>query len=256
MQGSFVVPDAFGSADVELLGLSDADILVVISQSCDVIHCSFDVEPFVELLPLRRIALNDLEGNNTFGKNPRVLDLEEVTDGEKRAFRCAIREKIKLPRKYLLGKHPKGTIGETNIQVLADWTARRYTRPAFPDEFNERRRPALRKLKSTMKQASLDVTAVYVRLSSYDELPPDEPYKVILIATVLPEVAEDFTLFERAQKATEEVRKALNACDGINVVTAETRSEDDVSLAERRLLQKFEFEDISLRFGGPSAPPE
>ena len=72
------------------------NFLIVISQSCDVVCASYEIEPSVELHIGRPIE--HIDGNNSFGKNPRVLDLETTIKDEPRTLRILDHQRKRIPR--------------------------------------------------------------------------------------------------------------------------------------------------------------
>ena len=52
------------------------------------------------------------------------------------------------------------------------------------------------------------------------------------------------------------IEAELDNCDGIDVVQSELRSESQVSLAELRLLKRWDFDDLTLRDDDPDAIPK
>lgn len=241
-QGSILAPDDL-RGDVRP-NVGTGDFFVVISQSCDVICESFDAEPFVELHVARRI--DEVDGNNAHGKNPRVLDFLHEANGERASLRCKDSERFRVDRRCLLGLEPSGKLSEFNTSLLANWTGHRFTRPAFPDEFNRRLgtvRAALARV-AAGRDGTL-VTAVFVGLSDPGELAPDEPYRVLVLGTMLADL--DPQQAASGNQVVAKIADVLGSANGIDVLDYETRSEDAVSLAEARELLRLPFDYVTVR---------
>lgn len=253
LQGSILRADDLSADNLEAQP-GDGDLLIVISQSCDVVCGSFELEPLLEIHVARHIET--VNGNNTYGKNPRVLDFSETVDGNLRHYRCRDSERCRIDRKVLRGTKPGGQLSDLTTRLLPGWTANRFTRAALPDEFNRRRARANDTIANIAKKAAVSLTSVYVVLNEDFELAPGEIYHVLLLGTVLPETAADPVEFGTAAKATADIAAALRACPGIEVLDLDTRSEDDVSLTERRQMLRLELDYISFREGAPTDPDD
>lgn len=243
MQGAVLPPTACKSGDLNGLDFADEDLLIVISQSCDI---ASDDEHDVEVHVARAIAAVD--GNNTHRKNPRTLDLDTEIAGVRRLLRISQAERRRVPRKRLAKAEPAGVLPEPHVQMLARWTAARYTRPALPDAFNERRRAARERVAKAAKRGGVDVSGVYVALNSELELPDDEPYEIFVLGTVPHDVAVDPRRWKTACAAVNEIVEALRG-PGIVVVEADTRSEANVSLEDIKQFARLELDYMSERGG-------
>lgn len=230
----------------EGIALGDEDITIVVSQSCDVICESIAAEPFVDVQIGRPILV--LDGNNTYGKNPRVIDFENGDSPDVRCYRCVDAERRRLDRKLLRGGLPVGALAPKTIRLLANWTGRRYTRPALPDEFNRRRKIVSQQVARIGREFAQEIASFYVVLNEDSELEPDESYVIFLIGTAMADVASDPAKFARATKAVALMAAALNG-NGISVVEALAKSEDDVSLTDVREMIRLDLDYISIRGG-------
>jgi len=250
-QGAVFQPTAIGKALADF-NLEEQDVLIIVSQSCDVVNDSFDSEPFVEVQVAKSII--NIDGNHSHGKHPRILDIRCTLDDVPRCFRIYDRERRRFNRRLLLGRLPSAVLPVDTVRLLANWTARRYTRPALPDEFNRRRKSREKAAAKIATEYAEDVSAFYVVLNEDRELSVDEPYEIFLIGTALAEIAADSGRFERISKAVAALSDVLNA-NGIVVVGGVARSEDSVSLTEVREMIRLDFDYISLREEGNDCDP-
>lgn len=233
--------------------LGDYDIVIVISQSCDVVHGSFEVEPLVEVLIGRTIPEDQVDGNFTWGKNPRTIDFEAEVCGKTRWYRCRISEKSTLGRRVLTRSFPSEALPQPTCGVLARWVAKRYTRAALPDAFNERVRRMDERIKRLMVRDGKLITHVYLSLDTEEELPPNRPYRVIMRATALPEVLEDRELTGKLSAAVLGLKSLLNECDGVEVLDAELESEVEITLHDLSSgqLRRWDYDYLSYRARTP-----
>lgn len=254
-QGSVLTPHDFSEfPEIAPLSLDEHDLLIVASQSCDAVCPSLDDEPDVDVIVARRIE--SVDGSNTFGKNPRKYDFEWSGS----AYRCLMREKLSLKRIACQDKAPSSQLPLDVVEDIARWLARRYDRSAFPDAFNERRKGMKEKMRKGAKKGVTFLSGIYIALSPRDrELSEGESYAAILLFTVPVDVANDRDRLESAVSAATAIQSALRACPGIDLPddVVDVRSEADVSLAERRMVQRLDvdFDDLTMRFGGPAAVP-
>lgn len=251
-QGSILDLSQLPATDVEP-PFEAGTLPIVISQSCDVIHDSFDEEPKVDLLLARPIEV--VEGNFTDGKNPRTFDFVRKVGLSDEAYRCFIREKMQSDRRILLGKLPIDRIDDDIILALKRWVGKRYTRAALPTKFNDRARPCIDTIKAILKRNS-EITGIYLSLSSDEELPDGSPYGLILTTTVLPKTKADENAFDRVIRATSKISEALNACNGLEIMEATPKSEEYVTLYDLRDMDLWDYDYLSVRAGSilPSEP--
>ena len=250
-QGSVVSPDSLAA-----LGYPTHDVAILVNQDCDVVQ-STDVEPEVELiLGQRRHAPRP---DCPFGRNPRELDLLLTNEAGAVSFR--IRDRVSVSKESLSAHRPSSAmLDPVERRTLARWIAKRYTRPAWPDAFNERLGHVEDRLERLFKnEASIPISAILVMLDPPDEeLPDGEDYQVAVWLTV--EVGSQLDSVAAKRAATFEVRLAeiLRSCAGINLREIETRSEADVSLDDLRHFRRFDrdYRSVAPKPGGKMAPSE
>jgi len=141
---------------------------------------------------------------------------------------------------------PLGALSAPIVQLLANWTGKRYTRPAFPDEFNRRRKACAQIVAKSARECAHDISSFYIILKQDRELLDDEMYEIILIGTVMANIATDPTRFGRAVNGVSAIAKAFTG-SGITVIEATTRSEDEVSLTDVRGMLRLDLNYVSVR---------
>ena len=231
-------------------------MIVVVSQDCDVVHRSFEAEPFVEVLVAREITAPEKKESLLFhGKNPRRVQFQVDTRSGQSLYEINICEKCTLDRRLLLDKEPDSTVAlEANtIRMLANWVAKRYTRAGFPDAFNSRCKRLLSQIPKVQRADGHLITGIFLRLSTDQELPSNENYQVILRATAPPEVLRDPEQEKACMKLVDAIAEALDGCEGVQVLDHELVSEEDFSLVDLRETMRWDFEFLSFSDGTAEA---
>lgn len=87
-------------------------------------------------------------------------------------------------------------------------------------------------------------------MSSWDELPLETEYKVILRATARKADLEDANVEEDLAAVVVKLVQAMNACEGVTIIDAELVSEADFTLDDLRTFERWDF-DFRSRGGEP-----
>jgi hypothetical protein len=92
-----------------------------------------------------------------------------------------------------------------------------------------------------------DVSGVYARLDTTEELDDSKVYRIILRVVVTPEACEDVDREKRALGIVSEIRKLLAQCSGINVEDADVASESEITLQDLRNqnMVRWDFDYLS-----------
>ncbi len=231
------------------------ELFIVVSHDCDVTNSSLEAEPYVDVIRARIISEEKVDGNLLFGKNPRKYQFTGRL-GEELNCELSIHEILRLPRGCLRDFDPDGD-RQLDAEIrrgICDWIAKRYTRVAFPDAFNERVRPIVSQLRREFKKRGDLLSAIYL-VAIDDELDAGNPYEIIVWATMVDEKYEIEEHRTAAQGLVDKIEEAFDSCDGIEVAEAELQSEADVSLSDLRKLKRWDFDDLTLRGEGHSALP-
>jgi hypothetical protein len=226
------------------------DLLILISQDCDIVCPSYENEPFVELLVARAVTQEQRDGTLFHGKNPRRLQFQIESAGGPLLYEVNIHEKSRLDRRALVNVEAAGEPRPDTsvVDVLTKWTAKRYTRAAFPTNFNERCRPVMGRINKKLKKGGDLLTGIFLRLNTLEELPAGEDYQVILRVTARSEDLDDIENNDAAISLVTDIEIALNRCEGIEVVDAALVPEDDFTLADLREVRRWDYDYLS--FGG------
>jgi hypothetical protein len=220
------------------------DLVLVISQDCDVVNSSLALEPYVEVHFARAIGAEDRDGRYANGHNPRVLQFSSAASGVSQLYKVNIQQKFCAPRATLVDGIPRFQLEPEVRDLIARWTAKRYTRPAFPDAFNERLKPKRNQLERVLQANGHLISAVYLRLDPFKELGPDEVYRGLVRVTALSEVLADDEAELAAVKAAADLEATLSECRDLDL-EVDLVSEDEFSIHDFRLMRKWDFDFIS-----------
>lgn len=239
--------DALACDDLLPWALSPNDVVIVLSQDCDVTNPSLSVEPSVELLRLKTVSTRD--GNLDWGKNPRRYQFTDSTKSPVVVLEASVHDRAFVPRDRLIGYKPNAakTLDNETRSRLCRWIAARYVRAAFPDSFNRRTEPVLDQLRALFKSKGQCLSGLYLLLID-DELPDEEDYGAILVATMIEEHYSDPGKKQSAEELLIRVEAIFGECSGLDLTT-ELRSEAELSVHDLRKLKRWDFDDLSLRRG-------
>jgi hypothetical protein len=230
-----------------------AGIWLVVSHDCDVTNHSFANEPNVEVIFGEVFEdRGRLDGNKKWGKNARMLQIEL----EGKTYEINASNRSVFPR-VLLAKHTprKPDLNREQVQQIVSWIARKYTRSAFPDEFNERIRPAASKLRKAFKKKGELLSALFLQVSD-EELDESHCYELVIFGARRVEDYDDQEKRTEAQELLDRIEAELERCDGISVEFSDLRSEGDIGLADIRMMKRWESDiDLTLRDEGDHAIP-
>lgn len=231
------------------------DVLVVITQSCDILNGGSESEPSVEVLIARRVK--KVHGRFAQGKHPRRYSVS-CTCGKNHCFEIAVKDRNFIKRSSLEKcKAVECQLAPRAIRNLAFWHGRRYFRSAFPTAFDKRitreRREALLSLLEGTHEL---VMAIYFHLSTREELPDDKSYRTKIYLVVHPDDWHDAnTRKDAIEFAT--AFEPLISCDGILVDECEAVPSDELDLfTVTNSLAFDQFDFLSSTPEGQSASPK
>lgn len=242
------------------IGPEPGIILVVASQSCDIACNNLELDPHIEFLIAR--SIDSLNGNFTFNKNPRLLNLslfaranDESISTEK-YFEIKAFEKVFIPKQTLLDICPEPcsqlTMDENQRLAFVGWLSARYSRPALPTVFNNLISDAdpRGKLREKAKKGSAELLGIYVEIFPDREIGPGEKYQANLLGLIPAGLTGDQKKAEAAINLHSEILKKA----GIDVSSA-IRAEDGISVATIKRFRRFYYDDLSFK-DGADLPPE
>lgn len=241
----------------ELPSYSEDGHWVVLSHDCDVTNRSLVAEPRVEVIFGRKISSDDKDGNRQWGKNSRLLQISNPPDVDSlEHLQFDVRQRFSFSRSEICNHKPSAqTLDAEIVSRLVAWITKRYVRAGFPDEFNERTRGAIKKIRKLSKKDGEYLTGLYLFVNDV-ELISDEDYELILIGSMRPQCFDDPVQRKLGTELLGGIESVLDDCEGISVSSAELRSESKISLTEIRYMKRWDFDDLTLRGEPQDAIPE
>ncbi|MEX1163170.1 MAG: hypothetical protein WEB03_06275 [Nitriliruptor sp.] len=254
MQGDTVSPET--ANDWRAQGLTpeewdpQRDWLVVVSHSCDLAAQDLEAEPWAEIM--RGVpAEGPANGNLTWGKNPRKLQVEAASSAE--VVTLSVHDRVRIPKQALEGHAPDQgrRLPAKDRTGLARWLGKRYFRAAFPDAFNDRVRPVTGRIRDFLKKPGGTVLAgLYLILNSDDELSPDDAYRVVLRGVMEVKDHNDEELKALALQAMKAVAGLLGQLPDVELEVWELVSTAEMSLDDLNYFQRWDYDDLSDRADG------
>jgi len=112
----------------------EAPILILYTQDCDLINLDLGKEPFAEFFCAKKIT--SIDTSYEYGKNPRILHIEidstlkiEININHRITVDRSILTQIKLQKNNVF-------LPRSVMDLIVGWFSKKYSRPAFPNEFN------------------------------------------------------------------------------------------------------------------------
>ena len=222
--------------------------LIVITQDCDLIGES-DIEPFVELFLGRGIEAMDPLCRN--GRNPRLLHVPLIEPQHRHSWlEISIHDRFRIRKEALVELAADDTvrIAIEEIGLLKRWIAKRYIRPAFPDEFNRRLDTVRRRLEKLFKSTEgRVVTGLFLDVAD-EELDADTPYDIGVRITAPAETWDDSGRVRMLNSFEERLMSIIDDCDGVAISDVDIRvlPEDHLTLADLRRFRRLDMDYSSL----------
>ncbi len=222
--------------------------LVVVTQDCDLVQ-NADIEPFVELIPCMEITKAEPLYEN--GRNPRLLHIPSIRPPEPDQWlEISIHDRFRVRKEALadLSVDQSTRLKDHDVRLLSRWIAKRYTRTAFPDEFNLRLKTVDGQLERLFKsQPGQTVTGIFLDVAD-EEHPQDKPYAIAVRITAKTAAWNDEGLCTALQSFEERFSSILDGCEGIVIAEDDihTLPEEDLTLADLRRFRRLDKDYRSL----------
>ena len=235
------------SCDFILPCLQDSYFLVIISQDCDILH-SPEGEPYIDFLLGR--FLSEKNGNLWNGKNPRRLQVS--FNGENgRIFEFSIHDKFRVNKADFVKINPKKsqiTLVTNDLKIIILWVSKRYTRAAFPDEFNLRLKKADKQLTALSKDPLMEFVSLIFVNTSETELPPNKKYMVKLVIGI------NHSTDQETRSQIEDLFQDSFDIPGI-MADAQALDEYDITYEIIKTYKRFDWDYRSLPENSNTATP-
>lgn len=222
--------------------LSEDSFCVVITQDCDIVHEKTAEEPFVEFI------IGDFTKDKSCknGKSPRKLHLENAG----KTLEFIVHNRFFVKKDSLSRFCFSDVLFELtsdNKKILKKWLGNRYTRTAFPDEFNIRLSKA-KVYKITEKEISSKVSHIFFEVEDR-ELSENENYQLNVMIVV---DTYDNDMKGKIEDAYFDVFDDIQGIkSNIRVVT-----EDEVTLKDLHNYKRWDKDNISFSKQNHSFPVE
>lgn len=202
--------------------IAEADWLVVVSQTCDVVAPRLEAEPLVEVLHCRPLAgkprrqYRDLQSTRQLDFRPhRAVHQDLVLTAR------AVSDRYVIPRDLLAAHDPDAgrALDATASQKVLAWYALRAGRPSWPNNFCDRVRTVRDALEAALDGLSDEIAEVRVGIQEKDQdLDHGHPYHVAVFFVVDEDIWNGDVEGRKAiNDAFAKFVAELNACDGVEV---------------------------------------
>lgn len=242
-QGTCLLTYTDDIRDKNDIPLKSNAIYTLISQDCDIVNTDSEKEPYVDLLLTKQ---NDTATENyRKGKNPRILHLNLDTN----VLEYSIHDIVSVPKENLCKFEYDSSVVVTgeNLSMLVSWLSNRYSRTAYPDEFNRRlrRNKTDKKIEKIMSQYGGNTKGIFVLLNTYGELPAESNYEFEFILLVEPRYYENEVAMEMIDECLEKIARCFDKLDEIKLISYKIRSMEDISLYDFLKYKKWDLDYLS-----------
>ena len=232
------------------------DLLLIVSQTCDLVMDSLETEPYFEVIcvrPLHRLP----DGNYAGGKNARRLEFSYEFENIRTPNWSVVAHERHFVDRNLLQENvdPYDVIDDEQIlHMLLRWLTKRYTRHAFPDTFVKRFRQKEDGFKKALKRLNPLISNIFIMLSPcFEDI--DQEYGVNLILLMPSDNFDDAEKHSACSEIKNQIETLLNSCDGIYVEDINVESMADVSLEYIQGFLDWDYSYLSFRDIDPSPVP-
>ena len=234
--------------------VAEADWLVVVSQTCDVVARTLDAEPFVEVLHCKPIKKPRTQYRDF--RSTRILDFRPNRETHETVALTAhaVVDRHLIPRELLRDQTPDGDrhLSREAAQRIMAWYALRAGRPSWPDAFVKRiDKDSEDALEAAIEPLKEDIAEVRIGIAEKDqELGDDQAYHVAVYFIVDAKIWEcDVEGRVAINTAFATFVSKLNGCDGIEVDQdlSEVVSGDEFTWQETRATDEWNFANLSHR---------
>jgi hypothetical protein len=228
--------------------VADGTRLLVVTQSCDLLHETLEDEPFVDLYGCEPLDPEQApRGDLTAAQNPRSLMIELSVDGEAKWFRIDAKGRALVPRHRLcaISPDPSVQVEDRAVTILQRWLINRFVRTALPDAFNARAQKVYGKSRDALKKRGVSFIGLYIRVTPNTELPEGQSYTVDFVGLV----EESLGLDQRAEidRLLGKIAKNYRETDGIEECDYQVMGHEEASYSLLRTHRRFSLDYLSLR---------
>ncbi|WP_130100491.1 hypothetical protein [Siccibacter turicensis] len=233
--------------------------IVPVLYDCALIEEDFTKEPWAQVLVLWEA---EFSGNFAYAKNPRRLHLNVCKDNATDfCLEATALSFYQIDREILLRAIPDASINwkAGHLNMLLDWVSERFRQATFPDNFNTRISVVKKRLEALWKGAAFSeyCSGIYIKLSSFSELPQEEIYTIkVLIVVPFGLNGKDYRKFDKeiAPNMINDLKTRLDAVTGVFVEDVDVMSERQFTKELEREYHRYSLEYYSFKKDDDSTP--
>lgn len=255
LTGTLVDNDS--APDCVMIQSAPPSLALAISHDCDITNEDLTKEPCVEFVYGRQV--DSPTGDYLYGKNPRLLHLPVVFQGQPATLELHATARRMLPKALLHDHAPDArfVLSGPSRDTLQSWLAARYRRQALPNALVDRLRPVFVRLTKIGKQHPRGVLGYWFDVDPKDvELPAEEPYELRI--WIVYTVGDDPVTERLANEVAGELRAqftalmAANASQGpVELRDCRAVPETSFTLWDMRRLIHYRYDYLSYRQDPP-----
>lgn len=219
----------------------EPNVLLLLSQDCDLVTDQLEKEPYAEFLA--GCSIENCKIPFQKGRNPRLLHLSIGS----RNIEFSIQNRFRV-RKECLAEHgirnAETSLPMADMRLVLRWFVKRYIRPAFPDAFNIRLGHKRKEQESLAKSELVKHVSIVLFDVSDEEYPPGRPYELQIIIGVSVDTPKE--MYERIEREFE----SAFTVEGVVLKDIAVNDEDDITL---RILRSYKRWDQDFR-SHPESP--
>ncbi len=257
-QGQVLGVEALESLNFKHPEYPSDTVAVVIGHDCDLANTNLNIEPYVEVVVGRKVAV--AKGDLTWGKSPRTLHLEFTRSSDQVIIELAATSKCNVDKGLLAPFEPDTSyeLSSKSLSGLRHWLSVRYNRTAYADEFVKRMNSAkLDDKLATRIRKYPAISTIFFDVDRGEEKDHSDgsPYELSVILAYVPGEDPEVT-FKMVNPAEEEIESLFveraydsktDTWKGIALRKCILISEDDLTVSQARNLSQWRLEHMSLR---------
>lgn len=165
--------------EMDLSSSGQTQVALLITHDCDI--CADDnTEPFIEFIEAS--VDQPKNGSLTFGKNPRLLQVEAKHEKDEATLQVAIKDRQRMEKRRFFAEAIKASyqLEQREIVALRRWLAARYNRSAFPNSFEKllQQSKVAEKIDALAKRDGASIRGIFFDLDSNELIELSEKKKL------------------------------------------------------------------------------
>lgn len=224
--------------------IKDTEFLVLFSQDCDLLNSNLENEPFAEFFCA--LAIERADPSLVYGKNPRKI---HVPINKSLCLCLSINHRIRIKREFLANislQNPM-SLPDDELTNLLTWVSKKYSRPAFPDRFNNLLStvPKLDKKLKKLNDEHREIKRLFFLVSPFTEIEDNQYYTLQIKVLLVGCTYDDCDYVKDA--IIDELRRILSIGQ-IKIINIDCSFENEMTLFELSHFKEWDKDYISRRF--------